>query len=135
MNTALGWGLAALVGVTALSIDMSIIIPAHDARAARAETGAAWALARAALTHAGRSCQNTVAQSGGLTARPVAQGGRCVVHVTIPADPGVPAVVRGVRLAAVAEGVAILCEAQGGHGAGAQDFPAACSYRPSGMLL
>ena len=99
MNTALGWGLAALVGVTALSIDMSIIIPAHDARAARAETGAAWALARAALTHAGRSCQNTVAQSGGLTARPVAQGGRCVVHVTIPADPGVPAVVRGVRLA------------------------------------
>ncbi len=135
MNTALGWGLVALAAVTALSIDLSIVIPAHDARAARAETGAAWALARTALTHAGSSCQNAVAQSGGLTAQLVAQGGRCVVHVTIPADPGVPAVVRGARLVAIAQGGTIQCHAQGGHGAGAQDFPAACSYRPSGMLL
>lgn len=135
MNTALGWGLVALAAVTALSIDMSVVIPAHDARAARVETGAAWTLARAALTRAGGSCQNAVTASGGLTARLVAQGGRCVVHVTIPADPGVPAVVRGARWVAMAQDGVIRCQAQGGHGAGAQDFPAACRYRPSGMLL
>lgn len=135
MKSAWGWGLAALVGVTALSIEMSVVIPAHDTDAARAETAAAWALARSALAHTGSACQDPAMSSGGLTARVVAQGGRCVVHVTIPADPGVPGVVRGARLAVVVEGGAIHCRVQGGHGAGALDFPTACHYRPTGMLL
>ena len=135
MKSALGWGLAALVGVTALSIGLSVVIPAHDTDAARAETGTAWALARSALTGAGSACEDPTVSSGGLTARVVAQGGRCVVHVTIPADPGVPAVVRGARLTAMVEGGAIHCQVRGGHGAGALDFPAACHYRPTGMLL
>ncbi|WP_297360402.1 hypothetical protein [Acidiferrobacter sp.] len=135
MKTALGWGLVALVGVTALSVDMSVVIPAQDTRAARAETDAAWALARSALTRMGRACQDQTISSDGLTAQVVAQGGRCVVHVAIPADPGVPAVVRDARLTAVVEGGAIHCQAQGGHGAGTMDFPAVCRYRPTGMLL
>ncbi|MHB1512858.1 MAG: hypothetical protein ACYCTF_08705 [Acidiferrobacter sp.] len=135
MKTSMGLGLAGLTAVTALSIGMSIVIPAQNTRAARAETTAAWALARTALARAGNSCQGATASSGGLTAQVVAQGGRCVVHVTIPAGPGIPAIVRGVRLAAVMEGGAIRCRAHGGHGAGALDFPVACHYRATGMLL
>ena len=135
MKSALVWGLAALVGVTALSIDLSVVIPAHETHAARAETGAAWALARSALTRVGTSCQGPTVSSGGLSARVVVQHGRCAVHVTIPADPNLPAVVQGVHLVAMMQGGAIQCQAQGGHGAGALDFPAACHYRPTGMLL
>ncbi len=135
MKISLGLGLAGLTVVTALSIGMSIVIPAQNTRAARAETSTAWALARTALTRAGNSCQGSTSSSGGLTAQVVAQGGRCVVHVTIPADPGIPAVVRGARLAAVMEGGVIHCRARGGHGAGTMDFPVACHYRATGMLL
>ncbi len=135
MKSALGLGLAALAGVTALSIVMSVVIPARGVRAARAETVAAWTLARSALTRAGASCGGPPALRAGLVAQVVAREGQCVARVTIPADSSVPAAIRGAHLEVMAQGGHIQCRARGGHGAAAIDFPAACRYRPAGMLL
>lgn len=135
MKSALGLGLAALVGVTALSIVMSVVIPARGVHAARAETIVAWTLARSALTRAGASCEDPPASRAGLVAEVVVRAGQCVARITIPTDSSVPAAIRGAHLEVMAQGGHIRCLVRGGHGAAASDFPAACRYRPAGMLL
>ncbi len=135
MKSALGIGLVALAGVTLVSVGMSVIIPADNARAARTETRAALGVARLALTRAGRSCDGTPVSRDGLTADMIARAGRCIVRVRIPAGGRVPASVRGARLSIAGHDGGIRCEAQGGHGADAADFPGACRYRGDHMLL
>lgn len=135
MKASLGLGLAGLTAVTALSVGMSIVIPAQNTRAARAETSAAWSLARSALMRSGTSCAGPQVAYGGLVAKVGAQASQCVARVTIPEGSSVPAQVRGARLEATVRDGRIRCRAQGGHGAGVSDFPAVCRYRPTGMLL
>ncbi len=128
-------GLLALGGLTVLSIDLSVAIPAAQTRAIHTETAAAWRLARRALREAGPHCQAGTVTHGGRVARIVDLAPGCTARILWPSGRGVPAPLVGARLTAVVQDGVLRCRAAGGHGATAADFPKACRYHSAGMLL
>jgi len=135
MKATLKIGLAALVGVTLVSIGMSIVIPTDNARDARSETMAAWTLGRTALTRAGDQCNKTRLSHEGLVAQVTMHDGHCTAQVILPTDRTVTAIIRGARVNVISRASGIRCLAEGGHGAGPLDFPAICHYHTQEMLL
>ena len=135
MNKGLVFSMAALAVVTAASAWVSVSLPARATEAARAQTTLGLSLTSQVLTQAGPRCSKIKVAQHGLVAKSHLENGRCTASVVFPLGSQIPATIQGAHLQVTQTGGHQECQAFGGHGAGAMDFPTQCHYQPTQMLI